>query len=177
MATKKRAKLVQVYTGNGKGKTTAALGLALRALGHGMKVYMIQFMKGDKNYGEIISAKKLKNFKIVQFGRKEFVSKKKPAKVDIEFARKALAHANQVIKKGRYDIVILDEINVALDFKLIKLEEVLNLIKTKPSETELILTGRSAPKKLIEIGDLVTEMKALKHPYQKGVLGRKGIEY
>jgi len=169
--------LVQVYTGEGKGKTTAALGLALRATGHGFRVYIIQFMKGRINYGELESAKRIRNLTIVQFGRAEFVDKQKPEKIDIDYARRGLDHAKEIVASGKYDMVVLDEINVALEFKLIPLEEVLQLIKNKPKNVELILTGRYAHPKILELADLVSEIKEVKHPYQKGIQGRRGIEY
>lgn len=169
--------LVQVYTGAGKGKTTAALGLALRAVGKGLKVYMIQFMKGDIEYGEITTAKSMENFEIIQIGRSEFVDKNNPAEIDIELANKALEHAKEIIASGDYDIVILDEINVALDWKLIDLEKVIDLIKSKPEHIELVLTGRYAPQEIIEVADLVTEMQEIKHPYNDGVEARDGIEH
>jgi cob(I)alamin adenosyltransferase len=168
--------LVQVYTGNGKGKTTASLGLALRAIGRGLKVYMIQFMKGSK-YGELLAAEKLESFKIVQYGRASFVDKDKPAEIDISYAREALEHAEKIITSGDYDLVILDEINVALNYKLIPLEKVIALISKKPRHVELLLTGRYAPKKLVELADLVTEMLDIKHPFTEGVLAREGIDY
>lgn len=169
--------LVQVYTGEGKGKTTAALGLALRATGHGFKVYIVQFMKGKINYGELESAKRMPNLTIVQFGRAEFVDKKRPESIDIDYARRGLDHAKEIVASGKYDMVILDEINVALEFKLIPLEEVLEIIKNKPKNVELILTGRYAHPKILELADLVSEIEEVKHPYQKGIEGRKGIEY
>lgn len=177
MSSKISKGLVQVYTGTGKGKTTAALGLALRAVGKGLKVYMIQFMKGDIEYGEITTAKKMENFEIIQIGRPEFVDKNNPAEIDIELANKALEHAREIIACGDYDIVILDEINIALDWKLIDLEKVIDLIKSKPENIELVLTGRYAPQEIIEIADLVTEMKEIKHPYNDGVEARDGIEH
>ncbi len=170
--------LIQVYTGNGKGKTTASLGQALRAIGHGLKVYMIQFMKGWKGYGELQAAKKLyPNLVIEQFGRIGHVSKEKPEKIDFENAKKALLKAKEIMLSGEWDILILDEINIALDFGLIKLDEVLELIKSKPKNVELILTGRNAPKEIIDIADLVSEVVEVKHPYQKNVKARMGIEY
>ena len=167
---------IHVYTGTGKGKTTSALGLGLRAVGAGFKVHMIQFMKG-RRYSEIDAVKNLSYFTISQFGRDEFVDKEKPEKIDIDLAKKGLAHAKDVIKSGKYDIVILDEINVAVDYKLVSLEDVLNLIKEKPEKLELVLTGRYAHPELIKISDIVTEMLEIKHPYQKGVNCRKGIDF
>ena len=170
--------LVQIYTGDGKGKTTAALGLAFRAAGHGYQTKVIQFMKGQINYGELNSAKKFKGLiEIVQAGRKDFVSKKHPEKIDIELAQKAIKLAEAEIKKGKVDILVLDEINCALDFKLITLKQVKDLVTKKPGKMELILTGRRAHKELIKLADLVTEMKPVKHYWQKGVYGRKGIEF
>jgi cob(I)alamin adenosyltransferase len=169
--------LVQVYTGNGKGKTTAAFGLALRAVGRGLKVYVIQFIKGGFDYGELYVVDKLPNLKLKAFGRGKFVTEKPAGKEDVELAEEALTLAEEVVKSGEYDIVILDEINVALNLKLIKTEKVLELIKNKPKHVELILTGRYAPNEIIEAADLVTEMKEVKHPYNKGIQARKGIEY
>jgi cob(I)alamin adenosyltransferase len=169
---------VHVYTGNGKGKTTAALGLALRALGHGYKVFMLQFMKGSKNYGEIITAEKyLPGLTIVQSGLETFVSKENPAQVDIDLALDGLKLAKEVISENRYDMVILDEINVALDFNLIPLNEVIELIKNKPPQMELVLTGRYAPKEIIELGEVVSDVTLVNHPYYHGVEAREGIEY
>jgi len=167
---------IHLYTGNGKGKTTAALGLGLRAVGAGLKVHIIQFMKGRK-YSEIDAVKNLPNFTISQFGRDEFVYKEKPEKIDVDLAQKGLAYAKDVIKNGKYDLVILDEINVAVDYNLISLKDVLNLIKDKPEKLELVLTGRYANPELVKISDLVTEMLEIKHPYQRGVNCRKGIDY
>lgn len=169
--------LVQVYTGNGKGKSSAAFGLALRAIGRGLKVYIIQFIKGGFDYGELYIVDKLPNLTLKAFGRGKFVTQKPAEKVDVEFAEEALALAEEVVKSGEYDIVILDEINVALNLKLIKTEKVLELIKNKPKHVELVLTGRYAPNEIIEAADLVTEMKEVKHPYNKGFQARKGIEY
>ena len=169
--------VVHVYTGNGKGKTTAALGLGLRAIGHGLKVYMIQFMKGGFNYGEYRSVKLLPNFKIVQFGRPELVNPSNPTEEDVKAVREALNHAREIIMSGEYDVVILDEINVAIDFKLIDVQDVLELIKNKPKHVELILTGRYAPSEIIKAADLVTFMREIKHPYRQGLPARKGIDY
>ena len=169
--------LVQVYTGKGKGKTSAAFGLALRAIGRGLKVYVIQFIKGGFDYGELYIVDKLPNLKLKAFGRGEFVTEKPPGKEDVELAQEALALAEEVVRSGEYDIVILDEVNVALNLRLISLGKVLELIKNKPKHVELILTGRYAPVEIVEAADLVTEMKEVKHPYNKGFQARKGIEY
>ncbi len=169
---------VHVYTGNGKGKTTAALGLAFRAIGHGYRVFMLQFMKGSKEYGEIKAAEKyLPALTIVQSGLETFVDKENPSPEDIALARQGLDMARKVILKGDYDLVILDEINVAVDFDLVPLDAVLDLIKNKPSHVELILTGRYAHPKIIKAADVVTEMHLINHPYYDGVEARKGIEY
>jgi len=169
--------LVQVYTGTGKGKTTAALGLSLRAIGKGLKVHMIQFMKGDIEYGEITAAKKIDGLVIEQFGRPDFVTRESTAKVDIEFAQKALERARELLRNNECDILILDEINVALDYNLIAVDDVISLIQNKPKNIELILTGRYANSRIIEMADLVTDMQEVKHPYQTGIPARDGIEH
>jgi cob(I)alamin adenosyltransferase len=169
--------LVQVYTGDGKGKTSAAFGLALRAIGRGLKGYIIQFIKGGFDYGELYVIDKLPNLELKAFGRRKFITEKPAGKEDIKLAEEALALAEKVVKSGEYDIVILDEINVALSLRLINLEKVLELIKNKPKHVELVLTGRNAPSEIIEVADLVTEMKEIKHPFNKGYQARKGIEY
>ena len=169
--------MIQIYTGNGKGKTTAALGLALRAVGHGFKVIMIQFMKGKINYGELESAKLLPNFIIEQYGRPDFVNPENPDKIDIDLAKQALKRAKEIIKSQKYDMVILDEINIAISFGLIEVDEVIDIIKQTPQKTELILTGRNAPQELEKYADLISEVREIKHHFQKGVSARKGIEY
>ena len=169
--------LVQVYTGNGKGKTSAAFGLALRAIGRGLKVYIIQFIKGGFDYGELYVIDRLPNLTLKAFGQGKFITEFPPSSKDKEIAKETLQLAKKVVQSGEYDIVILDEINVALSLHLIKIEEVIELIKNKPKHVELVLTGRYAPKEIIEIADLVTEMKEIKHPFQKGIPPRKGIEY
>ncbi len=168
---------VQVYTGNGKGKTTAALGLALRAVGHGMKVYVIQFMKGSIDYGELAGARRLApELEVVQMGRECFVNKKSPSAEDVELARRGLELARDVIAAGGHDVVILDEINCAVDFNLVPVEDVLELVRSRPDGMELVLTGRGASEEIIEAADLVTEMREVKHYYAAGVDGRVGIE-
>ena len=169
--------LVQVFTGNGKGKTTAALGTILRTLGHGRKVYIVFFMKGDYPYGEFSTLPKLPNVDLAIFGFRRFIDPKNIKPEEMEQAELALAAARKAMLSGNYDLVILDEVNVALFYKLIKVEEVIELINNKPPNVELILTGRHADAELIELADLVTEMVKVKHPYDKGVRARKGIEY
>lgn len=169
--------LVQVYTGNGKGKTSAAFGLALRAIGRGLKVYMIQFIKGGFDYGELYVTDRLPGFTLRAFGRGEFVTAKPPKREDVELAQEALKLAEGIVEGGGYDVVILDEINVALSLKLIKLDRVLELVRNKPSNVELVLTGRDAPEEITEAADLVTEMREVKHPFNKGFKARQGIEY
>ena len=169
--------LVQVYTGDGKGKTSAAFGLALRAVGRGLKVYVIQFIKGGFDYGELYVVKRLPNFKLESFGRGKFVTDVPPTEDDVRLAKEAFELAREVVSGGEYDVVVLDEINVALHLKLIETEEVVDLIRRKPKHVELILTGRYAPSEVVELADLVTEMKEVKHPFTKGVSPRKGIDY
>ncbi len=166
---------VHIYTGNGKGKTTAAFGLAMRAAGRGKRVCIIQFMKPDDGYGEQISARKL-GIEVYAFGTNKFVNKNNPSDEDIELAQNALKLAKSKINDG-YDLVILDELNVAIDFNLVSLNDVLDLISQLPETTELVITGRYAKDDLIEKADLVTEMKEIKHYFRKGVLAREGIEY
>lgn len=169
--------LIQVYTGNGKGKTTSALGLALRAVGHEFKVCIIQFLKGGGPYGEQIAAKKLAPYlTIIQTGRDGWIRKGTPAPEDIELARKGLSLAADALTGNDYDLVILDEINNAVHYRLICVDDVLDLIKRKPEKVELVLTGRNAHEKVIESADLVTEMREIKHYYKKGVQARDGIE-
>lgn len=167
--------LIQIYTGDGKGKTTAALGLALRAIGWGMKVCMIQFAKNQKVGEIIISKTKIPQLSIHQFGQKQLI--KKPIQKDKLIAQKGLIKAEKIIRSQKYDIVILDEINIALYHKLLDEKKVLEILKNKPESVEIVLTGRKASKKIIAAADLVTEMKSIKHPFEKNIKARKGIEY
>ena len=167
--------LVQVYTGNGKGKTTAALGLAVRAAGAGLGVYVLQFVKG-KPYSEANALKKLKRVRFERCGRSCFI-KRLPTREDFSCARKGLAKAREAIHSKRYDVVILDEANIALRFGLIEVKSIIALIKSKPRSVEIILTGRDCPPAVIRHADLVTEMKEIKHPYRRGIKARRGIEY
>ena len=170
--------MVQVYTGNGKGKTTASLGLALRAIGHGYTVCMIQFMKGDIEYGELISAKNLlsSHLTIHQMGRADFVDRENPDPIDIDWAKRAYKLAEDVLSGEEYDMVILDEVNVAVDFGLIGLEDLLRLLEAKPESVELVLTGRYAKPEVMQRADLVTEMLDIKHYFTEGIESRKGID-
>jgi cob(I)alamin adenosyltransferase len=167
---------IQVYTGDGKGKTTAALGLALRACGHGLKVLMIQFMKGSKNYGEVIIADEIPGFTLIQSGLPTFVEKDNPSKEDLRLAKEGIEMAAKAVADASCDILILDEINVAVDYGLVGVKQVLEIVKQKPPEMEVILTGRYAPAEFKEIADLVTEMKEIKHHYMSGLGMREGIE-
>ncbi len=168
---------IQVYTGNGKGKTTAALGLALRAAGCGLRTYIGQFLKGQP-YGELAAARKLAPaITIEQFGRKGFVHvTENPDEEDIQRARAGLEKCRRAMLSKRYALVILDEVNVALRFRLLKIKDVLDLLNHKPADVELVLTGRYAPPALLRRADLVTEMKEKKHYYSRGVRARSGIE-
>ena len=168
--------LIHVYTGDGKGKTTAAIGLGIRAVGAGLRVHMIQFMKG-RRYSELDALEKIPGFTVRQFGRDEFVSKKKPEQIDIDLAQQGLAYARDILRKNEYDVVILDEINVAVDYHLLSVADVLDLIAMKPDTMELILTGRYAPPEVAQRADLVSEVLEIKHPYHKGVPCRKGIDW
>ena len=178
MSKKLKEGYVQVYTGDGKGKTTAALGLAFRAVGHGMKVFIIQFMKGSIFYGELKTAQMLSPYvTIVQMGREEFVNRENPDPEDIRLAQEGIKLAKEIMQKNEHDILILDEINVALDFGLVSLEQVLDLIHNKPKDMELVLTGRYAHPEVVKEADLVTEMVEIRHYYaEKGVDARDGIE-
>jgi cob(I)alamin adenosyltransferase len=168
---------VQIYTGNGKGKSTAAIGQAVRAAGFGLKTYIAQFMK-EFPYNELNSLKRLSEWiTIEQFCGDEFVYKKElPGKDEVEKAKRGLQDATEKMFSGNYDLVILDESIVAIYFKLIKTEDLIEIINKKPANVELILTGRYCPEELIELADLVTEMKEIKHYYQKGIKSRRGIE-
>lgn len=174
----KKKGLIAVFTGNGKGKTTSAIGNAVRAAGHGMKSIMIQFMKGTIHYGELDSANKLlkKYFRIIPMGKgctweiKDKEQYKKNIKKTWEFSK-------NIILSNKYSIVILDEINCAISYGFLNIDDVIGFLKKKPEQIHVILTGRDADKKLAEIADLVTEMKEIKHQFKKGISAQKGIEY
>jgi len=189
--------LVQVYTGDGKGKTTAALGLGLRAVGHGYKVRMVQFMKGTSYTGEVQAVRRLApDFEIFQFGRdckyadkmssgeavcdgcgQCFVTLGNPEPRDIRHARQAYDLALRTLDKAQADLVILDEISNALYYGLLDADDVAGLIARRPPGVELVLTGRNMPEAILDMADLVTEMRMVKHPFQKGIAARHGIEY
>lgn len=172
--------LVIVYTGKGKGKTTAALGMALRAIGHNHKVCMIQFIKGSWHYGEMTSSKLLEpQFELVAVG-KGFVGildDKNPREEHVKTALEAVHISREKIQSQKYDVIILDEINYAVNLGLIEVNDVLDLIKIKPTNLNLVLTGNYASNEIINVADLVTEMKEVKHPFQVGIKAKKGIDY
>jgi cob(I)alamin adenosyltransferase len=169
--------LIMVFTGDGKGKTTAALGQALRALGHGKKVLVIQFMKGRK-YGEVLCAEQcLPNLTFKLCGLDSFVMRGNPAPVDVELAREGFNLGKASIQSGEFDLVILDELNIAIDFGLIPLKDVLDALKAKAQKVDVILTGRYAPKEIVDIADTVSEVKEIKHHYSQGIKERAGIEF
>lgn len=165
---------IHIYTGNGKGKTTAAFGLALRAACADKKVFIAQFVKGMK-YSEVKVCDLVKNIDIEQFGLECFI-KKEPKKEDIEIAKKGLEKIKKIVENNAYDVLVLDEINIALYYDLFKLSEVLDILSNKPQNMEIICTGRYAKDELIEFADLVTEMKEIKHYFNEGVEARRGIE-
>lgn len=172
--------LVIVYTGGGKGKTTASLGMALRAAGYNHKICMIQFIKGSWHYGEIDSSKRLEpEFEIIAAGKGfvGIIDDDSPKEEHERVAKEAIKICKEKIQSGKYDIVILDEVNYAINLGLIDVNDVLDLIKTKPTQLNLVLTGNYAVPEIIELADLVTEMKEIKHPYQKGVKAKKGIDF
>ena len=166
---------IQVYTGDGKGKTTAALGLSIRAAGHGLKTYIGQFMKGQ-HYGELTALRDHPFITIEQYGDTDCIRREDIHPKHIDQAREGLARAHEVMCSGMYDILVLDEVNVALGFGLISVKEVLDMLAERPQNVEVILTGRYAPQELLDTADLVSVIKEVKHYYQKGVPARNGIE-
>lgn len=166
-----------VNTGPGKGKTTAALGLALRAIGHGHRVKVIQFMKGDPFYGELLIRERLPELDIEQYGLDRFVDPKNPEPEQVERAQAGLAAARTAIASGEFHVVILDEANVAMSFGLISTDAVVQMLRDKPAHVEVILTGRDVPPAIVELADYVNEITDVKHPYQKNIPARVGIEF
>jgi len=173
--------MIHVYTGNGKGKTTASLGLAMRAAGQGFKVLVVQFMKSDTTAGEYRFIKKvLKSpvrLNIVQFGKKEFYARDRLARADYDEAAKGISYAEKSCGDGTYDVIILDEINDALDYNLVSMQRVKQFLQDFPSDMELVLTGRNCPPAIIQVADYVTRMEGIKHPYKPGGQPRRGIDF
>jgi cob(I)alamin adenosyltransferase len=171
-----RQGILLVITGNGKGKTTAAFGSALRALGHGFSIAVIQFMKG-RIYGELAVLRNRLGVEVWQYGRNAFVDPKNPDPRDRELARQGLDKAWEIVRGGRHDLLILDEINVVSDFGFVPVEELLELAKARPRWMDLIWTGRNAPDAMVEAADTVSEVREIKHHYRKGIESRAGMEY
>jgi cob(I)alamin adenosyltransferase len=175
-----RKGLIIVHTGPGKGKTTAALGTAFRAVGQGLRVLMVQFIKGSWHYGELDAARMLgeDRFRILPMGRGFVkIGAEKPEPEDVRLVEEAWQFASEKIRSGEFDMVILDEINYAIRYKMLDPEKVLQALKEKPEMVHVILTGRNAHPSIVEFADLVTEMREVKHPYQKGIAAQRGIEY
>jgi cob(I)alamin adenosyltransferase len=169
--------LIYVFTGDGQGKTSASLGLALRSLGYGKNVVMIQFLKGRKT-GEILIKKFLPNFEVYQFGRKGFIDLKNPSEEDINLARKGLAFAKKILERtNKPYLLVLDEICLAVKYGILDLKNILDFLKILPKETNLVLTGSFCPPEIIEKADLVTKMTKVKHPYDRGKKARRGLDY
>lgn len=169
--------LVQIFTGEGKGKTSAALGTVVRALGQNLKVCIIVFMKGNYPYSEWTFLSRFPEVRIERFGLNKFTDQKNPDPEAIAEAKKALAVAREAMLSGQYNVMVLDEINIATAWKLVETDEVVRLIQEKPPEVELILTGRYADGRLIQLADMVTECLKIKHPYDEGIKARKGLDY
>lgn len=172
--------LVIVYTGKGKGKTTAALGIVLRAVGHGYRVGMIQFIKGEWYYGELTSSKRLEpEFEMIAAGKGfvGIIDDDHPIEDHQQAAKQALAIAREKLASGSYDVLILDEINYAVKLNLLSEQDILDLIASRPQKTTIVLTGNYAPEKVVQAADLVTEMREIKHPYQSGIKAKKGIDF
>ncbi len=168
--------MIYVFTGNGKGKTTCALGMGLRAAGAGLRVFMVQFLKKDKS-SELQSIKKVNNFDAKTFGRGICISKKNISSKDFALAKQGFNFVEKMAESKKYDMLILDELNLALKFGLLEVKQVLDFLKEYSKQIDIVLTGRYCPKEIIEIADLVTELKEVKHYYKKGAKARKGIEY
>ncbi len=168
--------LLQVYTGEGKGKTTAALGLALRAWGHGLRVCVVQFMKKGEDYGEILALRRM-GIEVFQFGSGKLIAKGRHCQDDLDCAKHALDLSSSLLRSKEFDLIILDEVNVALYFDLLTIDDVLDALRQKDRGVEVVCTGRNAPDALKKEADLVTVMTVEKHPYDDGLEARKGIEY
>ncbi len=168
---------IEVFTGNGRGKTTAALGVSLRAAGQGLRVHIVFFMKGGSDYGEDKALCHVPNISVARFGTGVLVDRQAISTQDRAEAASALAKSRRAVTSGEYDLVVMDEVNVALAWGLLPLEGVLSLLRDKPDDVEVILTGRGAPREVVEMADLATEMVEVKHPYSRGVHARRGLDY
>ncbi len=169
--------MLQIYTGNGKGKTSAALGAVLRGAGKGLKTIFFAFLKGDKNYGEVLAADKLDFLDIRLVGRDAFVDFRQPEQVDLDMVAKGWAEAKDAILNRRADIIVLDEFNLVLAARMLPLQEVVIFLKEHKNDIEIIVTGRGAPEALVEIGDLVTDMQEVKHYLARGFVAREGFDH
>lgn len=169
--------LVLVFTGNGKGKTTAALGTILRSAGYGWKIFVVFFLKGKRDSGEFVSLAKFPNVEVSRYGLRPFANPSNLKPEDKTQARKAFEAGRRAVMSGDYRLVVMDEINVAMEYNLVTRDEVIELIRKKPDDVDIILTGRYADNRLLEAADLVTEMVNIKHPFEKGIPARKGLEY
>lgn len=177
MAGPKQLGRVHVITGPGKGKTTAAFGLALRAAGHGIKVCIVQFMKTGETTGEVVAIRSVPGVELAQFGTGKFVDPKRPSADDIECARKAMEHTRKILAEGRCGLLVLDEANMAASFGLVMPDEVVRLLESRGEGVEVILTGRNAPVEFIDYADYVSVIDSWKHPFDEGAKPRKGIEW
>ena len=179
MKTKSNRKkgLLMIFTGNGKGKTTSALGLAFRAMGHGLRICMIQFIKGQGKYGELESAEHFPELMEVHVMGRGFTWASEDLEKDIAAARKAWDFAGKIIRAGKHDIIILDELTYLVTYGMIDEQVIIDILKSRPPWMHIVVTGRGATEQMIDAADLVTEMVAVKHPYENGIIARKGIEY
>jgi len=177
MSPEKSFGRVHVITGEGRGKTTAAFGLAMRAAGHGIKVCIVQMMKSGETTGEVLAAKRLGNIEVAQFGTGSFVLRDKVSSEDGEHAREALSFAKSVLEEGACSVLVLDEVNLAVSFGLISASDVLSVLKSRPEGVEVVLTGREAPREFLEYADYVSVIENKKHPFEEGLNARKGIEW
>ena len=174
---RKELGLIHIYTGNGKGKTTAAFGLALRAWGRDKRVCIIQFMKKGDSYGEVRAIARLEGIDISQYGKGRFIVKGNASDEDVASAKEGFEMVRSVLSSGDYDMVVLDEICITIDFDILNVDDVLDALAGRKEGVEVVMTGRNAPSELIEVADYVTEMKLIKHPFEKGINARKGVEY
>ena len=174
---RKKKSLIMINTGNGKGKTTAALGVAMRCVGNKMKVFIVQFIKGSWKYGELVVAEKLAPYLEIKAMGEGFTWETKNRARDVEMTEKAWEVGSSKMMSGKYDLVVFDEINYVIDYKYLDVKKVVLALKKKPENVHVILTGRNAHSDLVDIADLVTEMKEIKHPFKEGILAQKGIEF